>query len=335
MTKINGKAVAVTGAAGFIGSNLCEELLKRNCSVVGIDNLSQGNMRNVEGFIGNKGFRFVNADVRNENAIADACMGAEIIFHLAAYKIPRYGGALNTLMVNALGTKNVLEAARRQGQRVVFASTSDVYGKNPKLPFSEDSDFVIGQSNVPRWAYASSKIFDEQMCNAYAQEYGLKATILRYFGGYGPRQHLNWYGGPQGVFINCILQGKPIPLHGDGRQTRTFTYVSDQVRGTILAAEADKAVGEAFNIGSAREISIKELGALIYKLMNGKGKPKFEIIPYKKFGKYEDVRRRVPDTRKAKKILGFEAKVSLEDGLKKTITWQKEQPAGEGKGKLE
>ncbi len=332
---LKNKTVAVTGAAGFIGSNLSRSLLAQGNTVIGIDNLAQGSMRNIADFSSNRNFRFVKADVRNTTAMKKACRNADIIAHLAAYKIPRYGGALNTLLVNALGTKSMLDAAIRSDARFLFASTSDVYGKNPAVPFSEESDFVIGQSNIPRWAYATSKIFDEQVCFACKEESGLKMSIVRYFGGYGPGQHLNWYGGPQAVFIDCVLSGKPMPLHGTGKQTRTFTYIDDQVQGTLLVMEKKRALGEVFNIGSTREITIRRLGELVHKLACCKGKPKFEIVPYRRFGKYEDVQRRVPDVGKAQKLLGFKAKMPLEQGLKRTIEWQKQQPRSKGKGKLE
>lgn len=334
MGKIDCKKVAVTGAAGCIGSNLSEALLERGCTVVGIDNLSQGSKRNIEGFEETGRFELEEVDVRDFEKMEKVCKDVEVIFHLAAFKIPRYGGAINTLMVNAMGTKNVLDVAKERKQKVVFASTSDVYGKNPNVPFTEEHDFVIGQSNVPRWAYASSKIFDEQMCFAYGTEHELPFSIVRYFGGYGPRQHLNWYGGPQSVFINMVRAGKAIPLHGDGQQTRTFTFVGDQVAGTILAGEKKKALGEVFNIGNTKEITIAELAQLIHNLMGKEGEANVELIPYKNFGKYEDVRRRVPDISKARESLGFEPKVDVEEGLKLTIDWQLKQPVGEDKGEL-
>jgi UDP-glucose 4-epimerase len=318
------KTVLITGVAGFVGSNLAGGLLGRGYRVRGVDNLENGFRRNIEELRANPGFSFLEADVCDRAALEGPAAGADYIVHLAAHKIPRYGGALQTLMVNSRGTENILELARKNNCRVLFSSTSDIYGKGKVLPFSEDADILIGPTGVGRWAYAVSKIFDEHLVFAYHDEYKLPAAVVRYFGGYGPHQNLSWLGGPQSVFIECALQKKPMPIHGDGKQTRTFIYVSDMVEGTIAAMESEAATGEAFNIGSTREISIMELAALIWRLINGNSKPPIELIPYKSFHRnYEDVLRRVPDISKAGRILNFAPKVNLEEGLRRTIEWQR------------
>ncbi len=317
--------VVVTGASGFIGGNLCGELLKRGYKVIGMDNLSQGAAANIKEFKSNKNFKFIKADVRDGKKILLASKGAKYIVHLAAYKIPRYESAMNTLLVNALGTKNVLDAAVKNKCKVVFASTSDVYGKNPELPFSEESNLVLGPSNVKRWAYAASKIFDEHMCFAYGMDKKLKFTIVRYFGSYGPKQNLTWWGGPQGVFAEAIFNNKEIPIHGDGKQTRCFSYISDTVEGTIRAMESEKANAEIFNIGSTEEISILGLAKLMHEISGSANPPNIELVPYERFGKYEDVMRRVPDTGKAQRILGFKSKVPLRKGIKLFLEWYKKE----------
>lgn len=318
------KTAFVTGVAGFVGSNLAKELLGRGYRVAGIDNLSQGFKRNIDDILKHPQFNFREGDVRDRDFIIEAAKQADYIIHLAAFKIPRYGNAMDTLMINTKGTENILEAARINNSKVVFSSTSDIYGKNPKIPFSENSDILLGQTNVKRWSYAVSKIFDEHLCFAYQEKFNIPVAIVRYFGGYGPHQNLTWWGGPQSVFIDCALRKKTIPLHGDGRQTRSFTYISDMVEGTIRAMENDAAAGEVFNIGNKREISIAGLAEMIWKMINPKDKIRIEFIPYKSFsGKYEDVPRRVPDTKKSRDILGVEAKVGLEKGLPLTIEWQK------------
>ncbi|AJF60147.1 MAG: NAD-dependent epimerase/dehydratase family protein [Candidatus Diapherotrites archaeon] len=316
------KNVLVTGAAGFIGSNLVDRLLKEGFEVTGIDNLSQGSRRNLEDALRNPAFNLVEGDVRNLEVIEKAGKGADFFVHLAAFKIPRYGNAMDTLQINSKGTENILEAAKETKAKVVFASTSDVYGKNRELPFSEESSLVIGPPNVKRWAYAASKIFDEQLCFAYNEKFGLPFSIVRYFGGYGPRQHLSWWGGPQSVFIEKILKGEKVPVHGDGKQKRSFTFIDDLVEGTFLAMKSGRANGEVLNIGSREESSILGLAKMIAKLMGKEKELEIEFVPYETFGKYEDVRRRVPYTTKAKKLIGFEAKVKLVEGLKKTIGWQ-------------
>lgn len=316
--------VLITGVAGFVGSNLAKELLRRDYHVLGVDNLSHGFKRNIETLFKSKSFNFYKEDICNPDFILKIGKKLDGIFHLAAYKIPRYGNALATLKINIKGTENVLEAAKKNKCKVVFSSTSDVYGKNPILPFSEKSDLVLGETNVMRWAYAVSKIYDEHLCFAYQEEFGLPIVILRYFGGYGPHQNLTWWGGPQSVFITAALKKEPLPIHGNGKQTRSFTYISDIVKATILAMENKGAVGEIFNIGNKREINIIALARMTWKMINPHKKPLLEFVSYKTFSKkYEDVSRRVPDIEKAEKILNFIPQVELEEGLPLTIHWQR------------
>ena len=317
--------VVVTGAAGFIGSNLSAELLKRGYTVRGIDNLSQGTELNVAALLANPAFTLDRIDIRDEPALDEACDGATAIVHLAAYKIPRYSDALDTLTINAVGTMNVAHAARRHRARLIAASTSDVYGKNPALPFREDSDLVIGPPSVRRWAYAISKMYGEQLLLAVHERYGIDVVLLRFFGGYGPNQHLSWWGGPQAVFIDKALDDQPCEIHGDGQQTRSFTYISDHVDGIVRAIENPAASNQVFNIGSTREITIEALARLIWRLVRGEQEPKLTIIPYETFGRYEDVRRRVPDIGLAQSLLDYQPRVDLETGLPATIRWQVER----------
>lgn len=317
--------IFVTGAAGFIGSNLSAALLKRGYSVTGFDNLSQGDRRNIAPLLKNRDFRFVRGDVRNKNDVFKYSKGSGVIVHLAAYKIPRYGNAMDTLIINSTGTANALEAARKIKAKFVITSTSDVYGKLSKIPFKEDDDIILGHSKVKRWAYAASKLFDEHLCFAYEEKYGLKVTVLRIFGSYGPNQNLTWWGGPQSGFITAAFNKTPIEIHGTGKQTRSFTYVDDTVDGVIRAIESKRSSGEIINIGNNKEISIINLARLIWKLVNGSPDPKLKFIPYRTFSgrNYQDVMRRVPDISKAKKLLGFVPKVGLEEGLLRTIEWQR------------
>jgi UDP-glucose 4-epimerase len=317
--------VVVTGAAGFIGSNLSAELVQRGYTVHGIDNLSQGSELNVSALLTHPSFTLSRIDVRDEAAVDRACDGASAIVHLAAYKIPRYSDALDTLTINAAGATNVAEAARRHGARLVAASTSDVYGKNAALPFREDSDLVIGPPTVRRWAYAISKMYTEQLLLAVHERYGIDVVLLRFFGGYGPNQHRSWWGGPQAVFIDKALDDQPCEIHGDGQQTRSFTYVSDHVDGIVRAIENPAARNQVFNIGSTREITIEHLARMIWRLVHGEKEPKLEFLPYETFGRYEDVRRRIPDLGLAESLLGYRPRVDLETGLGMTIRWQVER----------
>ncbi len=315
--------ILITGAAGFIGSNLTKGLLEKGHSVVGLDNLSQGFLLNMDEFKNHPQFQFVEGDVRDESLLNKITEGCDEVIHLAAFKIPRYSDALDTLLINAMGTRVVLDAAvKNKVGKAMIASTSDVYGKNPDVPFSEDSDLVIGRPEVKRWSYAISKMFEEQLVFGYHERHGINAVALRFFGGYGPNQHLTWWGGPQSVFISAALDDEPITLHGDGMQTRSFTYISDHVDGIIACAEKEEANNQVFNLGNTFEITIKDLAIKIWNMIRPDSEPKLTIIPYETFGKYEDVRRRVPNIDKARSLLGFEPKVDLDMGLKTTILWQ-------------
>ena len=318
--------ILVTGVAGFLGSNLLDKLLAEGHDVIGIDNLSMGFLRNVESHLENDRFRFIEADVTDMSVFDAIDDDIDCVVHLAAFKIPRYGKALDTLQINYRGTENVLEFSRAKECKCVLASTSDVYGRNPAIPFSEsNTDSVIGSSKAPRWAYAVSKLFDEHLALAYQDSYGFPVVLLRFFGSYGPRQHLTWWGGPQSVFINAIFKGETIPIHGDGSQTRSFTFVDDTVAGIYQATVREEANGEIINIGSTAEITILELAKTIKALSGTPGEANIEFVPYESFTgqKYQDVMRRVPDTSLCKKLLGVEAKTSLHDGLSKTIEWQR------------
>jgi UDP-glucose 4-epimerase len=313
------KAV-ITGGAGFIGSNLAELLVNLGWDVVVIDDLSHGSLENLRTIESKKNFLFVRADIREPKILDKHCVKTDCLVHLAAYKIPRYGDALKTLLVNNDGTKAVLDCASDNGIKTIIASTSDVYGKNPKPPFGEEDSLVLGSSSIRRWAYAASKIFDEHMAMAYYDERKLPAVILRFFGSYGPHNHRSWWGGPQAVFIEQALRNQPITVHGDGHQTRSFCYISDTINGIRLAMESNKAVGQIINIGSDYEIDIKTLAEMIIRMT--KSNSITEYIAYESFGgRYEDVYRRIPNLSKAKELLGYQPMVSLEEGLARTINW--------------
>lgn len=319
------KTILITGAAGFLGSHVTDVMLARGYEVIGVDDLSHGTVRNLE--IANKSphFSFREVDVCDLAALRNCIGHIDTIIHLAAYKNPRYGTATSTLLVNSQGTLNLLRIAGEQSARFIFASTSDVYGKNPAFAFAEDDDTVLGSPSLGRWAYAASKLFDEHLVLSMAEDAGIYATVLRIFKSYGPRQNLSPWGGAHSVFIDAILCDRIIPIHGDGLQTRSFTFVRDTVQGIAAAAEAVTANHEIVNIGSNEEISILELAARLHRLCGKAGVPAIKFVPHLQPGqyKYEDVRRRVPDIRKAKQLLGFKAIIPLEQGLRETIAWQR------------
>ncbi len=317
------KRVLITGVAGMIGSHLLDALLEKGYKVIGIDNLKFGNLENIKGVLKNKNFKFIKADILNFETLNNAVKDIDIIVHLAAAKkIGEDGDSFNTLRINAQGTRNVLEAAKKKKIKVIYASTSDVYGLSQDLPFKEDGNLVIGPPTAKRWAYALSKIYGEQLSFAYYKEFNVPIVILRYFGGFSPRSSSTWSGGHIPLFIDAILNDKEVIIHGDGKQTRSMAYVDDLVNGTILAMENPKAVGNIFNIGNKEEMRVIEAAYLIKKLA-GKKKIKIKFVPFKRvFGDYKEIMRRLPDLSKARQILGYRPKVHIREGLKRVLEYR-------------
>jgi UDP-glucose 4-epimerase len=319
--------ILVTGGAGFIGSNLVDALLSSGHEVVALDNLFiKDNEANLSEAKTKKNFQFVQGDILNRELVDDLVKKSDLVFHLAAIVGVKYvvDNPLLTMLVNVEGTLNVLASAHKYKKRVVIASSSEVYGRNRKVPLSERASRVLGPTWIPRWCYSAAKALDEHLAFAYHQN-GLPVSCVRYFNIYGPRINSLGYGTVIANFIRQALKGEPLTVHSDGKQTRSFTYVSDAVEGTILAGTKDEAIGNVFNIGSPRdEISIKELAVLIKKLTNSSSP--IIYIPYEDYygSKHEDVQRRCPNINKARKYLGFEPKVRLEEGLVRTIKWCRE-----------
>jgi UDP-glucose 4-epimerase len=315
--------IFITGVAGFIGSNLAIRLLKDGHTVSGIDNLSYGFKRNISAIADHPNFEFIEGDLNKPQNFKH--IKADVIVHLASQKIPRYDNALKTLEENQMMLRNVVKKCVADKSKIVYASTSDVYGKNPNQPFDENSDLVLGPTTVKRWSYALSKIYGEQYIIGNHDEHGIPYTIARFFGSYGPHQNLTWWGGPQSVFINKAFDNEEIELHGDGTQTRTFTYIDDTIEALSKCVLMKEANNEIFNIGSnpEEEISIHDLAVKIWGMIRN-DKAKLTLIPYETFGRYEDVMRRVPNLTKIYEKLGYKSNTSLTEGLQKTIDWQKQ-----------
>ena len=317
--------VLVAGAAGLIGSHLVDMLLYKGYKVLGVDNLSIGSIENVKHNFTNPNFNLKKLDICDPDKLRNLCDNVDVIVHLAATKkIYEFGSATKTLYNNVIGTENLLKIAREFNCKLIFASTSDVYGRNQSIPFKEDDDLVLGPSNIKRWSYAASKLFDEHLCFAYYEDYGVPIVILRYFGTFGPRASITWTGGHAPLFINAVLHNREIVIHGDGKQTRTLNYISDTIEPTIIAMETPKAVGEIINIGGTEEISVIEFAYLVKKVVNNPGRLKIKYIPFKEmFGDYREIMRRVPDLSKERKLLGYIPKVTMRDAIRKTMDWQK------------
>ena len=314
--------VLVTGGAGYIGAHLVDALIRRGDEVLVIDNLSTGRFENIRHLQGQPAFHFVNDSILNERLLERFIPSMDLIFHLAAAVGVRHilEDPLAAINTNVRGTEAVLDHAFRYWKRIVIASTSEIYGKATSVPFRGDDDRVLGSTAVSRWSYSMSKAIDEHFAFAYAVK-GLPVSIVRYFNSYGPRLDERGYGSVVANFARQALRGDPITVHGDGRQSRCFTYISDTVRGTLLAGEQDGAIGQAFNIGNPAETTVLELAQTIKRLTRSKSP--IEFMPYEAYygAGFEDTRRRVPAVDKAKRLLGFTAKVRLEAGLRKTLAW--------------
>ena len=314
--------VLITGAAGFLGSHLAFRLLEAEYAVIGVDDLSHGTLENLSPCLRFPHFTFYQQDVLDKNFLRELSGKIDVLVHFATYKIPRGGQSLKTIEVNTKGTEKILEVAKERKCRVLLGSTDDAYGKNPELPFSEESALVIGNSRSIRWSDAISKLYSEQLCFAYQDEYQVPINILRFSIIYGPRQRTDWWGGPQGVFLEKALKREPIPIHGDGLQIRNFVYVSDAVEGAIKVIEKEEIQGEVLNIGSFDSLRILDLAYSIWSLAGNSGKPQIEFIAYPDLCQdYEDVRVRNLDLTKARILLGYEPKIRVEEGLRKTIDW--------------
>lgn len=317
--------ILVTGGAGFIGSNMADRLLERGDEVFVVDNLSTGSIANIKHNLGNENFHFLNDDIVTSHTLESIIEKCDIVFHLAAAVGVKYivDDPLGTILTNVRGTENVLLLACKHWKRVVIASTSEIYGKSRGGALAEDADRVLGPTTVNRWSYSASKAIDEHYAFAFHQK-GLPISIVRYFNSYGPRVNEAGYGSVIANFIRQAFAGQPLTVHGDGSQTRCFTFVDDTVRGTMLAGERTEAIGEAINIGNHHEITILELAGII-KRITGSNSP-IVTMPYRDYygQNYEDTPRRQPDVRKAQSLLGFSADTPLEIGLEKTIQWCRE-----------
>ncbi|WP_376788524.1 NAD-dependent epimerase/dehydratase family protein [Thermoflexus sp.] len=312
----------VTGGAGFIGSHLVERLLAEGYSVTVLDDLSGGRLENLDGVRDHPGLRVIVGDVRDRAVLQAALEKVEIVFHLAAVVgVPRVlADPLRAIRVNVEGTERVLEACAERGISVCMASSSEVYGKGVRWPAGEADDLQLGPPTVARWAYAASKLLDEHLAMAWARR-GLRVSVVRYFNVYGPRADPHGYGYVIARLMDQALRGEPLTVYGDGRQTRSFIYVEDAVEGTLRAGWLPVAFGQIFNIGHPEEISILALAERI-RLISGSRAP-IRFLPFSEvYGPdFEEVPRRVPDVSKARVLLGFEARVTLDDGLQRTWEW--------------
>lgn len=311
--------ILITGGTGFVGSHLADAFLARGDEVTVLDT---GTTRRIRHNLDNPRFHLIQGSILDEGMLDTLILRSDLVYHLAAVVgVEHYvGDPYAVLNVNVNGTQLVLRLAYKYNKKVVFSSTSEVYGRNPKVPWSEDDDRVLGSTQIDRWCYSTSKAVGEHFCFAYAKM-GLPVVVMRYFNVYGPRLDKLDVGRVITIFMGQILRHEPVTVIGDGKQTRCFTYVSDAIAATVAAGTTDAAVGQIINIGNDVETPIEELASLMVEISGSGSKIQF-VKQEQIYGKsYEDIPRRVPDITRMKTILGVEPRVSLRDGLRKTIDW--------------
>jgi UDP-glucose 4-epimerase len=312
----------ITGGAGFIGSHLAEALLDQGERVTVIDDLSTGCMDNIAHLKGRPGFAYVLDGIQNRAAMAELVDEADVVYHLAAAVGVRLiiERPVHTIETNVKGTELVLELAAKKRKKVLIASTSEVYGKADNLPFAEDGDLVFGPTVKNRWGYACSKAIDEFLALAYWKEKHVPVVIARFFNTVGPRQ-TGQYGMVVPNFVTQALAGQPITVFGDGRQSRCFTWVGDAVRAVIALAQHPDAVGHVFNVGSDQEITIAELASMVKDLTHSSSEVTFVSYDRAYEEGFEDMRRRIPDLRRIRELIGYEPSLDLKNILNEIIAY--------------
>lgn len=315
----------ITGGAGFVGSFLAEELLKRGYAIVAVDNLSTGRLENIAHLRDNPDFEFITGTIMDES-LMDKLIGQSMrVFHLAAAVGVRLiiERPVETIETNIMGTEIIYKYANKHKKKVIIASTSEVYGKNNEIPFKETDDSVYGPTTKSRWSYACSKAIDEFLALAYFHEKKLPLVIVRLFNTIGPRQ-TGRYGMVVPNFVQQALLGHPITVFGDGEQTRCFANVRDVVWAIAELAEKPQAEGKVFNIGTREVISIKDLALKIKRLCNSNSEISFTPYDDAFEAGFEDMKRRMPDISRAHEMIGFEPRFDLEQTIKEIIEYFKE-----------
>lgn len=330
----------ITGGMGFIGSHLAETLLEQGYQVTVVDDLSTGRFENIQHLVGHPRFQFAVDNITSAVVLDRLISQCDIVFHLAAAVGVKLivEDAVHTVETNVMGTEAVLKAALRYRAKVLIASTSEVYGKGTRIPFSESDDVVLGATSHSRWGYAASKMVDEFLGLAYYRQKGLPVTIFRLFNTVGPRQ-TGYYGMVVPRLVQQALRGDPLTVYGDGQQSRCFLHVYDAVRAIIRLAECPEAVGQVFNVGSTEEITILDLATRVLQAVgtsNSGGASALKVngasethsidpivfVPYAEAYApgFEDMRRRVPAISKIHEYIGWQPQYTLQDILRDVVT---------------
>ena len=321
---MNENKILITGVAGLIGSHLAEKLLDSGCKVYGFDTVEVESCRNLDDVRGNKNFYYTQGDIRSKDDIDKFFQtDAAVMYHLASVVgVNRYmEDPLSLIDIGVLGTRSLIELCYKHNVRMLFASTSEVYGKNPNIPWKEDDDRVLGGTSIDRWSYSSSKAICEHMLFGIHHKEKWPMSIVRFFNVYGPRQNPIYVVSKS---IHRILNGHAPELYDGGNQTRCFTFIDDVIDGLILAATSKDAIGQVINLGNPIESTMAEVIEAVIESSGVDVKP-IEVDTYDKYGKvYGDIPRRVPSVDKAFKLLGWKPKTSMKEGVAKTVLWAKQ-----------
>jgi len=301
----------ITGGSGFIGSHLAESLIARGDEVVIIDNQSTGSITNLKNI--DSKVIFIKGDILDKALLEKCVLESDYVVHLAAALgvLNIVNKPLHSLKINIQGTENVLEFADRYKKPVLIASTSEVYGKNDKVPLNEEDDRIIGHPLKSRWSYSEAKAVDESLAYFYYLDNKLPIRIVRFFNTVGPRQ-VGQYGMVVPRFVTAALRNEPIQVYGSGDQIRCFCHVSDAIRALLLVIDSDKAIGQVFNVGNNQQISIMDLAKKVIEITGSNSEIK--KIPYSEAYPvgFEDMQRRVPDISKIRNILGWSPEIGLD-----------------------
>jgi len=316
--------ILITGGAGFIGSHLAEKLLLIGHNVAVVDDLSTGSLSNIAALIGHEQFQFVHDSVRNESTMARLAGRCDIIYHLAAAVGVQLivDDPVRTIETNIHGTEVVLQLAKKFGCKILVASTSEVYGKNAKVPFNENDDIMLGPTCFTRWSYACTKMVDEFLALAYHDQYGLPVVICRFFNTIGPRQS-GRYGMVVPRFVQRALKNETIEIYGNGAQSRCFCNVSDVLGALVRLMDCDRAAGQVINIGTTESTTIEALADKVIEMTDSRSQKRFLTYEQAYGRPVDDMLVRVPDLSKIERLIGYQPQKSLTATLQEVIDYQR------------
>lgn len=325
----------ITGGAGFIGSHLVDALMAKNEEVVILDDLSTGRIENIEHCLGSNQVRFVEGSTTDEGLV-DGCMGeADVCLHLASAVGVKLivSQPLDTLLRNVRGADTVLAAAARHERRLLFTSTSEIYGKSGEQVLSEDCDRLLGSPLKSRWSYGIAKAFGEALVSSYHRQRGSEMIVVRLFNTVGPRQ-AGAYGMVLPRFVQQALDGDDLTVYGNGTQSRCFMHVADAVQAILHLVESDLALGKAYNVGSDVEVAIVELARRVLEYVGSESK--IELVPYEEAYDegFEELGRRRPDASAIERLIGWKPTRSLDDAIEDVITHERSTMALRRNGTL-